>query len=221
MLPTVYDTVYDSVNVGAIPNDARYVLGYVDGRYANVDLLRRQLPAASIVTVTVEGSPAMMADVEKGAMLLADLDSWISTNTYTLGRPWVYCSTARWPLPGIEPASVGWWAADWTGQPHLVPGSIATQYADPSTSGGDYDLSVITPEALAEAFPPAPSPAPAGRHRRPEMILVNDGVTQYILFADGRLVPIDTPADLEALAQVLPGSVQLSAAMISRFTLVQ
>lgn len=53
--------------------------------------------------------------------------------------------------------SRGFWIAEWTGSPHLVPGSAATQYAGSRSTGGAYDSSVIaTSVPLWDTHPPAP-----------------------------------------------------------------
>lgn len=60
--------------------------------------------------------------------------------------------------------SRGYWIADWTGTPHLVSGSAATQYAGSKSTGGAYDSSVIaTSVPLWDTHPPAPTthPGPA------------------------------------------------------------
>ncbi len=207
-------TVYDSVNVGAIPSDAQYLLGYVDG-FANIPAMRARFPHAQIITCTVAGNPAMVADVESGAMTPYDARSWIAERRYTGPFPVIYSNESSFVAVTVElygPAW-SWWAADWTGVPHLVPASDATQYADPTTSGGDYDVSVAKLSLIEALFPPPPPPKKGSK-----MIIVNNGTTQYILFDDGSVIPIDTPADLAALAEVLPGSVTLSPAMVARFT---
>lgn len=38
----------------------------------------------------------------------------------------------------------GYWVADYTNQPHLYPGTVATQYADATMAKRPYDLSVIS-----------------------------------------------------------------------------
>ena len=62
----------------------------------------------------------------------------------------------RGALAGLE---WSWFAADWTGVEHLVPGSIATQYAAPGHgSPGNYDISVTS--GLWPSGLPAPPLAP-------------------------------------------------------------
>lgn len=68
---------------------------------------------------------------------------------------------SKGPLGSNPPTSGGRWVADWTGVPHLFPGSVATQYASSAQAHAPWDLSVI--EALVplrEIHPPAASVPP-------------------------------------------------------------
>ena len=213
-------TVYDSVNVGAIPWNALCLLGYVDGKVpeiaGNYAAVRARFPLTGIVSVTTTGqSRAMMCDCERYDLTPEMVRTWTDSRLYMAPLPVVYASVSRFSrvLSAMRGHQWWWWAADWTGVPHLVPGSHATQYADPATSGGDYDVSVAKLSLLDALFSPPPPPK-----KGPKMIIVNNGTTQYILFDDGSVIPIDTPEDLAALAEVLPGSVTLSPAMVARFT---
>jgi hypothetical protein len=59
-------------------------------------------------------------------------------------------------LPSMETYTGLRWVADWTGLPHLYPGSEATQYASAEMAGLAYDASVIEESVpLAEINPPA------------------------------------------------------------------
>lgn len=214
--------VYDSLNVGAIPSDATVLLGYVDGELPlvarNYELMRERFVSERIITVTTTGnSRAMMCDCEKYDLSPAMVRQWIDRGLYIGPKPWVYSSKSRYGA--VLDATAGgspwwWWAADWTGVPHIVPGSSATQYANPATSGGDFDVSVALPEALDALFPP---PIPPTTRKASDMILINNGTTQYVLFGDGTKIPVDDPADLSALASVMPGSVTLSAGQCDSF----
>jgi hypothetical protein len=46
-----------------------------------------------------------------------------------------------------EPSG-GYWIADWTGRPHIVPGSVATQWSGSGPFGGAYD-----PNLVADSMP--------------------------------------------------------------------
>ena len=216
---TNWVTVYDSVNVAAIPADAQVILGYVDGAdpeiAGNYAAVVKRFPHAHVVSVTTTGrNRAMMCDCEKYDLSPAMVRTWADNDLYLGPLPLVYSSVSRYSRvrSAMTPLQWTWWAADWTGTPHLVDRSSATQYADPATSGGDYDLSVMMP-GLFEFLFGTPPPPP----RKADMILINNGVTQYVLCSDGTKVPIEDPADLAALAQVLPGSVALSPAQVDLF----
>ena len=217
---TNWVTVYDSVNVAAIPADAKVILGYVDGSdpeiAGNYAAVVKRFPHAHVVSVTTTGrNPAMMCDCEKYDLSPAMVRTWANNGLYCGPLPLVYASVSRYSRvrSAMTPLQWTWWAADWTGTPHLVDRSSATQYADPATSGGDYDLSVMMPGLFEYLFG---KPAPPTR-RNVDMIIINDGVTQYLLCSDGTKVRIDDPADLAALATVLPGSVTLSPGQVALF----
>lgn len=62
---------------------------------------------------------------------------------------------SKGPLGTNPPTSGGRWVADWTGVPHLFPGSVATQYANAAMIGLPWDASVIDASVkLWEIHPP-------------------------------------------------------------------
>ena len=62
---------------------------------------------------------------------------------------------SKGPLGTNPPTSGGRWVADWTGVPHLFPGSIATQYASSDMIKLPWDASVIDGTVkLWEIHPP-------------------------------------------------------------------
>lgn len=66
---------------------------------------------------------------------------------------------SKGPSGANPPTAGGRWVADWTGIPHLYPGSRATQYADPAIDGKPWDASLIEADVpLAEIHPPATHP---------------------------------------------------------------
>lgn len=145
--------MYDSVTPGEIPTSpvTAWVAGYVDGAYANVDELRRRFPRTRVVTIATSAhSVADFLDVERGDATAAEAVGWVLWMRSLRRRPGVYTSRSnlgaviaafharRVPVPFF-------WVADWTGRPHLVPGSIATQWASPGygVHDGNYDVSVV------------------------------------------------------------------------------
>ncbi len=140
-------TMYDSITPGDIPVSATLVAGYVDGRWANIAAMRKRFPHATVVTIAVAHTTrAMVADVEQGDMSPASAVSWARDTMHDVPNTelTIYANTSTWPSikSAFKAAGVSlpqWWAAHYTGKPHLEPGSIATQYADP----GPYDLSLV------------------------------------------------------------------------------
>jgi len=168
--PSLMAKMYDAVDVAAIPADARIVGAYVDGAWPTakspqVAAMRAQ--GVQIVTISVTGSTldADVIDIEPGNISVQAGVVWCERKLARGDRPTVYASRSWIPqiedalrLIGVAPSLVDYWVADWTGVPHLVPGSVATQYANPPQSGGNYDVSLTN--GTWPAGKPAPAPAP-------------------------------------------------------------
>lgn len=143
-------TMYDSVNVAAIPAGATMVAGYVSGEVTWPALVAR-FPKARKVSITI--TPAMQADVfdiESGAGTPAQVPQWVLDMRALRRRPIVYTTRDVWNsavVPACRAAGVAvpfWWCAGWTGTPYLEPGSCATQWCAPGNgSPGDYDVSLV------------------------------------------------------------------------------
>lgn len=138
---------YDSDNISDIPTNAEVIAYYNDGEpgTATPEQLA-SFPNAKKYSITRRpGVKAYWMDVENGAATIQQfLDS------YQAGEvSGIYISASQ--LPFLEQAAhnqdikgYDLWAADWTGQPHVYPGSVWTQYISPSTgSPGHYDISEI------------------------------------------------------------------------------
>lgn len=144
----------DSTTPRNIPSDFnapdRLVAPYIDGAFKWPVAQLRRFSKAVQVTITVTGDPAaMVADVESGDLTPEGFAAWLKARL-DAGQRWhgLYSSIDSRPLvdqavtaAGLDPKLFGWWGADPTGHPHLVPGSVATQYL----WGTGYDLSVVTP----------------------------------------------------------------------------
>lgn len=138
-------TAYDSATPSAVPDTAKVVLYYLDGyKWTAADLAR--FPGAVKVSITVEGHPAGdIADSEAGAMTPEQVAAWIRSRAGH--KSTVYCSKDNWAAvrAACKGLSADWLIADWTGEPHGLPGAVGVQYAAPQHgSPGDYDLSFIT-----------------------------------------------------------------------------
>jgi hypothetical protein len=157
-------TMYDSVNPDAIPSDAALVASYVDG-FGGYDAAVAKFGASKVVSITVSGKDADVADVEPGAMTAGQLPAWIAAQKARgVARPGVYCSESLWSSvkAAVGDADVSYWIADWTGSPFALAGADAVQYAN----GASYDLSLVQdtfpwyPGAVTPPTPPAPPVGP-------------------------------------------------------------
>lgn len=174
------EIMYDSVGgISQIPSSAELVLVYIDGKYVtNQSALRFQCPIAQFIPTTtqVPGSlSATIFDCERGDGNANDAANWAVQKLMAHERPTIYCSRIGSPgygYPDVQLAlnakhvnlfSVDFGIADYTGIPHLVMGSAFTQYANPLTSGGDYDKSItngIWPNQLSPTDPTIPIKEP-------------------------------------------------------------
>lgn len=150
------NTMYDSVTTLDIPPTATLILAYIDGKYANYAAVKARFPDATVipVTTTLSGDlAAQVFDCERGDGNAVSAALWASRKISAKSRPTVYASRIGspgygWPDVQTQVANlkltgqVDYGVADYTGTPHLVPGSAFTQYANPPSSGGDYDISI-------------------------------------------------------------------------------
>ncbi len=141
--------IYDAVQVSAIPSNATTILAYVDGRYRTYAAVKARFPQARILTVSTTGAtPANILDVEPGNIQPQGARLWVEAGFGHI----IYSDRAD--KVRLDQALAGltwqWYAADPTGVAHLVPDSIATQWAWPEHgSPGNYDMSVAATTAIA------------------------------------------------------------------------
>ena len=159
-------TMHDSVTATDIPATATMVGGYVDGDYVWSAADWARFPAAVHVPIAVFSTTnnGVVLDVERGNATPAQSVDWVRLRRAAGVDPTVYCNLATLPLVqgAFRAAYVTephYWLAQWTGAPHLLAGSVATQYADPTTSGGHWDLSLVA-DHWPGVDPAAPHPAP-------------------------------------------------------------
>lgn len=145
--------MYDSLDASAIPVTATMVAGYTYRMGAAIwsesDWAR--FPNATKVTIsTSAGYAADVWDAESGDGSPSDIVTFRETCT-NAGMTYctVYAGKNAW-LPEILSliesnglSDINIWDSDATGVAHLNSGSVATQYAVSSQSGGDYDLSLV------------------------------------------------------------------------------
>jgi hypothetical protein len=177
-------TMYDSVTASNIPADAKVVGGYINGRYKwspaewarfpHAELVRIQIyiPGRTVSNdgdvLDVEYSDAHTIPAQQAAR------TWIAERKAAGAHPCLYTSKAamQW-LGGLD---CDYWLADYTNTPHLLPGSVATQYQ----STAKYDLSVCAdgwPRTPGGNVPPA---AKCVAFRR-----THDGAGYWMVGADG------------------------------------
>jgi hypothetical protein len=151
----------DSVNWQAIPVGTPIVAGYVPpSRFAWPAQAWARFAGSVEVRITpsvsVWGPGVQVLDVEPGDATAAQVPGWVANSRNAGQEPTVYTSSANWAnvINACLRAGVGvpeFWIADWNDAPVLpsitVGGvtyaAVAHQYADPATSGGDYDLSTV------------------------------------------------------------------------------
>lgn len=215
-------TMYDGVTARDIPSGVDMVAGYIDGRYAWTQWDWTRFPRASKVRVATSASTpdGDVLDVEPGDATPDQARTWVANRHGAgLAHPVVYCPLAM--LADVQRACSGlavwFWTADWTGHPHVTPGAIATQYADPSTSGGHYDLSLVA----ADWWCPSPSPTPIGGLDVLQLvILVPDGSqTQWLwnLMTDTRRA-LDLQAEAQGFINAGVHQVECTTAFLDNIT---
>ncbi len=162
--------MYDSTSSADIPAGVDMVAGYTDGLYAwsAADWVRhRASKTVRICAVTIDMT-AQVADIENGALTAAQGAEFLVQKKARGQIGALYFSRSRYGEVAAAAAARGlsssdWtvWAAEWNGIPHIVPGTYATQYADPAYgSGGHYDVSLVADNWPGIDSPPAPAPAP-------------------------------------------------------------
>lgn len=156
----------DSVNWSAIPVGTPLVAGYVPPSHfawpqAAWDRFAGSIEVRITPTASVHGAGIQVLDVETGDATPAQVPGWVSASRADGQEPTVYCNHTVWAAviracTGAGVAVPHFWIADWNDLQDLpttvVDGvsytAVAHQYADPATSGGDWDSSVV-----ADAWP--------------------------------------------------------------------
>lgn len=175
--------MFDSVTWTAIPVNAEIVAGYIDGAYRWPAEAWNHFPKAKLVRIACFASTLAgdVLDVEDGCSRPEQAPGWVKARRAAgLARPVVYCSrslkdtiAAQFDAQGV--AQPDWWIADWTGVPHLVPGSVATQYANPPSSGGNWDVSLTAPNWPGSNPSPAPGPTPSPKECEVKLPILKQG----------------------------------------------
>lgn len=166
-------TLYDSTDLAAIPDTAELVGAYVDGKWPTFGAAVLRFGPDKVISITtLAKSVARVVDCEEGNASPAEVADWCKDPSYRVPgfeRATVYCPIdledavfAALADVGLTAGDVDWWFAHWTGEAHLEAGSVATQYANPPGSGGDFDLSLTNGIWPAVAPPPPKGDAMEG-----------------------------------------------------------
>lgn len=159
-------TMYDSVTVSEIPQDAKAVAGYVNGKWPTYPTLVRDFPHAHKVSIAVTShADADCLDVEAGDASVADAPAWVKRQLARgVARPIVYTSVSQASAlqraltkAGISRRQYRLWTAHYTFVPHRCDSRCgfgftdvadATQYHDHALSR-NLDASLCSPAFFA------------------------------------------------------------------------
>lgn len=151
--------MYDSVTPEDIPTDAAIVAFFLDGIGARTrEQMRALFPNATLVTITIDPdlNDGDVLDCERFNMVDPQKDPGRAVDWVLLRRGLGFMSACLYAsVDNIAPLAqaftargVGqplYWVADWTGKPHLITNSAATQWISPETgSPGHYDISTTS-----------------------------------------------------------------------------
>lgn len=144
--------MYDSTNPNAIPTNAQLVAGYLaPSPYAWTTAAWARFPNSVKVQIAVRASTnaGQVLDVESGDATAEQAPGWVTMRRAAGQDPTVYCSEGSWgsvqsAFASQNVAQPHYWVAAYPGGGAVIPvGAVAHQYADPSSSGGDWDLSIV------------------------------------------------------------------------------
>jgi hypothetical protein len=171
--------MFDSVDVGEIPNGPVAVAGYVDGRWATMTELAERFPNAKRLSIAVTPEhDADCLDVETGDATPADVPGWYERQRARgVERPCIYADASTMQasiVPLVRAGTIArplvrLWSAHYSGEHICGPGSCGavsidmdgTQWTD-AAWGRDLDESLL----LADFFG-TPKPAAAKKKAVP------------------------------------------------------
>lgn len=145
-------TMYDSTAAGDIPTSAAMVAGYLapsPWAWTSADWARFPNAVKVRIAVRAATNDGHVLDVEAGDATPAQAPGWVQMRRAAGADPTVYCSASAWPTVKAAFAAAGvtephYWVAAYPGGGRTIPaGAVAHQYADSTTSGGHFDLSVV------------------------------------------------------------------------------
>jgi hypothetical protein len=126
-------TMFDAVNVAALPPEADAYAGYVDGYWPTFPQLRGMFPGAQLLSIAVFASEdAECLDIENGDATIADAPGWHARQRARgAARPALYCSASNigYLVAALNAARISrgqyrLWSAHYDVGPHICgPGS--------------------------------------------------------------------------------------------------
>jgi hypothetical protein len=151
---------YDSAfGYNDIPTNAQVVCGYAsqDPAFAWPASAWGRFPSSTLVRISTRSSIAgygiQVLDVETGDATPGQAPGWADQQRRLGQVPTIYCNAATWQavISAFGNAGIAqpeYWIAAYPGAGPTLPSlgsltAIGHQYADSSTSGGDYDVSVF------------------------------------------------------------------------------
>lgn len=187
--------MYDSTNLDDIPADAQMVASYVDGSPIATPEQWARFPSA--VKVRIAALPStndgQVLDVETGDATPDQAPGWVQMRRAAGQDPSVYCNESTWPSvrAAFQAAGVAephYWIAAWNGDPSLLDGAVAHQYAGSAMTGAHYDLSAVADSwpGVDTIGPPVP-PGPGATEvvpAQPVSMIVFDSPTNDRSFVD-------------------------------------
>lgn len=169
-------TMADSANAAHLPEGQDLYLAYVDGYFTYPEAVKR-FGANRVVSCSVKaGIPAVVGDVERGALTIQD--------AIRMRYPIVYAAESSWNSYKLAYANAGvpepaWIIAAWGTGPTMIPGAVGHQYTNDDAAG--YDLSIVAdylPGFDPVPVPPAP-PTPT-QEIDLDFFILQPGETIYI-----------------------------------------
>jgi hypothetical protein len=162
-------TMADSTAAADLPVGRDLYAAYVDGSTRNVDAVRARFPGKTVVTITVLGGDADVADVETGDLTPTSVVAWVKRQRAAGKDPTVYTlegwwSTVRAAFHAAGVTEPHWWLANYDNNPTLPAGAVAKQYANPPLTGGHFDASVVAD------YWPGVDPAPVTKASQEEHV---------------------------------------------------
>ena len=225
-------TMYDSTSPGEIPTDAQVVAGYVDGIYEWLPTDWARFPDAIKKTIAVfTSTDADILDSEFQDAMAIDTPAWVLRQRARGADPTVYCSLVGqpgygWPWVKQAFADAGvapphYWIADYTDEPHMVDGSVATQWTDHQDL---YDISLADEKWVGLGLPSPHTPSEDTAMPLSVETLPNGTDVVVQIGSDGTVYGKSRAASMtwqksvnKVIAQAIPGSSPLARVVDTQF----